>query len=228
MTVESGMDSQHVVNTLKIANNDLRTVEQQYKTLLNEVNNLESRKQKLQWENDDLRSMQQRYSSACEQERTQLDKLCRQTKNQESFVEQFKNNDPTYQKIKKSVEDKVIGIFSNSKPLLQVVAGCLFQHMISEPNRCAELISCMGTEETKDRIIQALDDIYVPQPYLSEAERADVCISVIVEETDKVHRVLIRRLAREFFDKYVGNEDPKSSNELQTRGKQRLLDASYT
>ena len=88
-----------------------------------------------------------------------------------------------------------------------MVATTLFHSMISDPNKCAELIYCLGGEGTKERIIQALGDVYLlPQPSLSEEERADVCISIIVEETDKLHGAMIRRHAQETLDSYFGND----------------------
>jgi hypothetical protein len=59
-------------------------------------------------------------------------------------VKYFKNNDPTYQNIKKSLEDKATKIFSNPKSLLQKVATTLFHSIITDPNKCAELIYCLG------------------------------------------------------------------------------------
>jgi hypothetical protein len=99
------------------------------------------------------------------------------------------------------VEDKTIAIFSNSNSLLQKVATTLYHSMITDMNKCAELINCMGGEVTKDRIIQALCNVYLlPQPSLSEEERADVCISIIVEEREKLHGAMIRRQAQETLD----------------------------
>jgi hypothetical protein len=69
--------------------------------------------------------------------------------------------------------------------------------MIKDPNRCAELIYCMGGEEIRHGIIQALsNEEPLPQPSLTQAERADVCMSIIEEETEKVHGELIRRFAQ--------------------------------
>jgi hypothetical protein len=76
--------------------------------------------------------------------------------------------------------------------------------MIKDPNRCAELIYCMGGEEIRHGIIQALsNEEPLPQPSLTQAERADVCMSIIEEETEKVHGELIRRFAQNFIDEYV-------------------------
>ena len=48
MIIESGMGIQEVMYTVKIANYDLPSVEQRYKTLHNKVNDLEFRKQSLE------------------------------------------------------------------------------------------------------------------------------------------------------------------------------------
>jgi hypothetical protein len=62
-------------------------------------------------------------------------------------------------------------------------------------------------EGTKERIIQAIGYVYLlPGPSLSEVERADVCISIIVEETDILPGAMIRRHAHETLDSYFGNE----------------------
>jgi hypothetical protein len=146
----------------------------------------------------------QYYSSALEQQRSDLQELYQQTRNQESIVQHFRNNDPTYQHVKKSVESKVVVVFSNSKPLLQFVARTLFHSMISDPNNCAALIYYMGGEEIRGRIIQAAsNEEPLPQPSLTQAERADLCMSIIEEETEKVYGDSIRRLARKFLEEYV-------------------------
>jgi chromosome segregation ATPase len=128
---------QEVVKAAKISNCNLPSMERRYATLLSEVNVLEFRKQRLEQEIDKLRSDLQYYSSALEQQRSDLQELYQQTRNQESVVQHFRNNDPTYQHVKKSVEDKAIAVLSNSKPLLQFVARTLFHSMISNPNNCA-------------------------------------------------------------------------------------------
>jgi hypothetical protein len=48
-----------------------------------------------------LRSDLQYYSSVLEAERMEIQKLCQQTRNQESVEKYFRNNYPTYQNIKK-------------------------------------------------------------------------------------------------------------------------------
>ena len=69
------------------------------------------------------------------------------------------------------------------------------------------MIYYIGGEGIKEGIIQALGDVYLlPQPSLSEDERADVCISIIVEQTDKIHGAIIRRHAQETLDAYFGND----------------------
>ena len=65
------MGIQEVMYTVKIANYDLPSVEQRYKTLLNKVNDLEFRKQSLEQRNDTLRRDLQYYSSVLEEERTE-------------------------------------------------------------------------------------------------------------------------------------------------------------
>jgi hypothetical protein len=76
-----------------------------------------------------------------------------------------------------------------------------------ELQKLCQQTNCVGREGTKDRIIQALSEEYLlPQPSLSEEERADLCISIIVEETDKLHRAMIRRKAQETLDSYFCND----------------------
>jgi hypothetical protein len=55
MIEKSGMSNQDGVRAIRITNNDLGTVEQRYKSLQNQVFNLETRKQSLEQQNDNLR-----------------------------------------------------------------------------------------------------------------------------------------------------------------------------
>ena len=97
MIIESGMGIQEVMYTVIIANYGLPSVEQRYKILHNKVNDIVFRKQSF--------SRKMTLCAATSSIIVQSSKK-KEWELQESIVKYFRNNDPTYQNIKKSAEDK--------------------------------------------------------------------------------------------------------------------------
>ena len=78
----AGMNTQHVVNVLKIANNHLPAVEQRYENLTRQVYSLEGDKrnsamilQELSSQITELQNTSESYHSSCEEERRQMGEL---------------------------------------------------------------------------------------------------------------------------------------------------------
>jgi len=78
----AGMNTQHVVNVLKIANNHLPAVEQRYENLTRQVYSLEGDKRnsamilhELSNQITELQNTSESYHSSCEEERRQMGEL---------------------------------------------------------------------------------------------------------------------------------------------------------
>ena len=123
------MDAPSVIRLLEIANNDLPSVEYKCKRRKRDLDSIEADNRNsariFQELTDQIATMRKRLDSInldCEKETTRLQGLQQQRMKQEALVRHFENNNEVYIKIRKTVEEKVISILSNSKMLLKV--GC--------------------------------------------------------------------------------------------------------
>jgi hypothetical protein len=122
----AGMNAQHVVNVLKIANDHLPSVEQRCEKLKREVDSLEGDKrnsamilQELSDQISDLRNTHDSYRLSCDEEKRQMAELHQQKMKLEALVNDFQNKNEEYLKITKTAGDEVLGGLSNVKMLLR-------------------------------------------------------------------------------------------------------------
>ena len=100
------MNAEHIVNLLQIANNDLPALENKYKKLQRNVNDLESKELDLSITLEDLKSQIQNanqmldsYHLSCQKEVRKMLQLHRQNMELDRLLRQFKNNNEEYIKI---------------------------------------------------------------------------------------------------------------------------------
>ena len=115
-----------MINFLKIANNDLQLVEYRCERLKREAYALEAEKRNsariFQELTDQISTLHKRLDSIhleCEKELAQRDQLYQKRTKLEVAVRYFENNNEECVKIRKTVEEKVVSILSDAKPLLK-------------------------------------------------------------------------------------------------------------
>ena len=120
-----GILTEHVVNLLNIANNDLPALENKYKKLQRNVNDLESKALDAGITLEDLKSqirnanqMLDSYHLSCEKEVRKMFQLHRQNIILNTLLRQFKNNDENYLKIQDMLQSK------QSKVFYQIAGSC--------------------------------------------------------------------------------------------------------
>ncbi len=82
------------------------------------------------------------YSSLCQKELAKLDQLSQQRKRQENLVRDLENNNEGYLKLQKFVEEKIIGILSAGKPLLEYAVSSVTKSIRDDPEKYNVLIEC--------------------------------------------------------------------------------------
>jgi len=130
----AGMSEQHVVNLLRIANDNLPAVEHRYEGLEQEVNSLEIRKLNSNKDLQDLRKRILNSRNALDScnltYRQQAEKLASLQSKKialENLVNRFENNNEEYLKIHQTVKDKVGSILSDGKVLLRLALYSLIE-----------------------------------------------------------------------------------------------------
>ena len=120
MSQEGGINAEHVIRILKLADNDLLRLERKYYNLKSEVKSLEAKMENLiriiQDYDNQVKALGKSFDSycrLCQEEKIRLTDLQRQRLKAEALVSHFQNNNEEYLKIRSVVENKVYSILSN-------------------------------------------------------------------------------------------------------------------
>ena len=141
-----------------------------------------------------------------EKEMERLRHLQQQRVKQEAIVKHFENsNEAYYIKIRKTVEEKVISILSNSKMLLKLALLSLTESMRKDPDKYSQLIY-HNTPPT------AASSGYSSNQYYGTASSEQQqqypswdCIDMLLEETEKLYNKLAKELLDEVITDYASN-----------------------
>jgi hypothetical protein len=107
LATNSGINTQMVLNLLKIANNDPPIVESVIERRRAELNSLEFGKQIRESQIFDLHNTLLQYRKSCKEEIDRVGRLDQKRLELEQFVRQFENNNESYAKIKKTAKQEV-------------------------------------------------------------------------------------------------------------------------
>jgi hypothetical protein len=136
-----------VANLLRIANNNLPSVQHRYEMLQKQNNTLESilgtQAKEFQNLSNQITYMNKRLDdikSRCENETATLQYLQQQLAKLEAFAYNFKNNNEEYIEVIKSIENKISEYLSDKKKLLQLAIFSLIHSMRNDPEKYSGLV----------------------------------------------------------------------------------------
>jgi hypothetical protein len=197
----AGMNEEHVVNLLRIANDDnvnnnrnnnLRAVEHRYNKLKQEVNSLEIKKL---YSNRDLQDLRKRILNS----RKLLDSCDLTYKQQsekiaglhakrialEDLVRRFENNNEEYLKIDQTVKDRVSSILSDGKGILRIAFYSLIESIRNEPVKYSSLICYNGIYGLQQQQYTSSQNYYVEHYTTMLIEEAERLCNKLVKEITK-------------------------------------------
>jgi hypothetical protein len=201
----AGMNAQHIVKLLAIANNHLPAVESRYQELKREEASLQASNQNsartLQELSDhisDLRNTVDSYSLSCEEERRQMGELYQKMIRLEALVDDFQDNSEEYIKITRAVEEKVLGVLSNAKVFLRCALLSITESIRNNPegyrsilnNMSPSIIDYSGSSSqdyTSSSMYGQQQQQNSSPDYDTEANAA-----MIVEEAEKLYNNLVK------------------------------------
>jgi hypothetical protein len=203
------MDVEQVIKVLEIANNDLPLVEHKCERRKRELDDLEAEKRNsariFQDLTDKISTMLKRLDSIhldCEKELAQRDQLYQKRMKLEAAVRYFENNNEGYIKIRKTIEEKVISILSDAKPLLRIALLSLTESMRKDPDKYSRLLYHNNTPSNADYNNQYYDTIsytYGRQPQNQSQDYTDM----LKEEAEKLYNKLVKELVDESISDYT-------------------------
>ena len=202
------MGVEQLVNLLKIANNDLPLVEHKCERLKREVDDLEAEKGNsariFQELTDKISTMLKRLDSIhldCEKELAQRDQLYQKRMKIEAAVRYFENNNEECVKIRKTVEEKVVSILSDAKPLLRIALLSLTESMRKDPDRFSSLIYHNNISSNIDYNSQN----YSANSYGQQQYPAQAYMDMLIEEAERLYNKLTKELVDEIITDYSSN-----------------------
>jgi DNA repair exonuclease SbcCD ATPase subunit len=197
---DAGMGVQHVLTLLRVANNDLPTLEYRHETLKQEVNSLHERKRKLYNQVTEEGSNLEYYRVACQREIANLKNLQQRRIRDEALVRDFQNNNAEYVKITKTVEETVRAALSNGKALLKLALFCLIESIKENPEKYSPLVY-----ENMPQMTSHLMPYYAHYSY-SQQQSQPIYFDTkarLVEEAEKMYDKLAKDLVDEILSGYT-------------------------
>ena len=169
------MNPQHVVNLLQISNEYLPLLEQKYKRLTNEIDSLESEKQKLGVLGNQVSVLSQ-VSDKYRQEIKNLQK--------EKMRLEILMNNGQYEKVKRIAEEEVTNILSKRRDLLKLSVSSVIESIIKDPNKYSFLVS----------------SVYCSGQHTSSHPYINVYRTLILDDAEKLLELMTRNLTSRVID----------------------------
>jgi hypothetical protein len=192
----AGKSIQHIVTLIKVANNDLPTLENKYVTLKDEVNSLEQQKRNLSNAVTTKSNELEYYRVQCQREKASFNYLQQRTKKAEALATHFETNSQGYINIKRMVEEKVYSTLTNRKVLLGLAIYCLIESIKRDPYKYSPLIS-ENMPSSESRYDDYNDRSYsYGRPSYFDAKL------MLVEESEKMYNLLAKDLVDEILWDY--------------------------
>src|SRR5215211_4798293 len=195
----AGMSARHVINLLKIANNNLLDIQCRYERLKRELNTLEFDKQQshrtMAYFNNQIETQRKALTSyrvSSIRERRQIENLNNEKARLEALVTQFKSNNEEYLKIKQTAEEKVKSVLTNSKLLLQLATASVIESLRSNPElyNFISYSTSVETTATYGFNYPSLMSSGRQQQYQQQSFN-DTYSALILEESEKLYNQLI-------------------------------------
>jgi transposase len=235
----AGMNEEHVVNLLRIANdnnvnnntnNNLPAVEHRYNKLKQEVNALEFVKLNSNRDLQDLRKRilnSRKLLDSCDltykQQAEKIAGLQAKRIELDDLVKRFENNNEEYLKINQTVKDKVGSILSDGKVLLRLALYSVMESIRNEPIKYSPLIyyynnnnniSLRGTTHYPASSMYGgqQQQLYIsPRDYFTEHYTA-----TLLNEAEKFYNKLVKEITEgiTYDPAFSSSTSPSSSSPL--------------
>jgi hypothetical protein len=213
LTKAARMGPSQVISLLKIANNDLASVQRRFEQLSRDVISLELEKQNstriCQELSDKIASSRKREDyvrSCCQIEISRMDRLYKKERSLEGLVQFFEDNNETYLTIRNTVEEKVLGTLSNGKMLLKLALLSLVESIRNNPGKYSSLLYHNVSSSTTDYSSQYYESyMYKQKQYTSYNNDGEGSGAMLIEEAEKLYNKLAKELPDEIINDYASS-----------------------
>ena len=200
LSKEAGLNAEHVVRILKLADNDLPRLEGRYYNLKSEVKSLEAKKESLiriiqDYDNQvtALGKSFDSYCRLCQEEEDKLTDLQRKRLQAEALASHFENNNEEYVKIRNVVEHKVYSTLSNAALLLKFAVSSVVHSIRNNPEQYISLIQ----DNFSSARYNTPSHLFYTDDYFTQHFE-----TILVNDTAKMYNNLARNLIDEILSRY--------------------------
>ena len=212
---KEGYSREQVVKILQLVDEDnafgLPQLEQRHKCRIDEIHEfdiqIEKSKKHLYSVNYEIASanaLLNSYHMVCERKRQELKNINSKASRIVTLVNRFKSNNEEYLKIRKTVEEEVSKILTDSKVLLQYALASIIEAGRRNPNKYNNLLVCNSSSSSSIAIISAQQSSSQPGHYDEEYN------TMILEIADKLYSTLLKQLVSTIMD--ITSAELKSSS----------------
>jgi hypothetical protein len=203
-----------IINALKIANNDLPSVQNKFEQLSRDVISVELNIQNsfrtYQEVSDRITSLLRREDHIrlrCHTEEYKMNQQYEKRRSLERLVQFFEDNNETYLTIKKTVEEKVHSILSDGKMLIKLAVLSLVESMRNNPDKFSSLLYRNVPPSTTEYSGQYYGYyMYEQKPYISYNHDGEASVAKILEEeAEKLYNKLAKETVDEIIDDYASS-----------------------
>jgi hypothetical protein len=195
------MGVKQVVNLLVIANNDLSSIEERFKSLRDDMSMLQFQKRiderNLYQLNNQIAATTKLLNSfriCCKRERREIEKLCNEKARVENLVTYFKNNNEEYLKIKQEAEENVKSVLTNGKILLKFASFSVIESLRSNPELYNFVIHDNSNNTTPISYGSNYPSLMSSGRQQQQQSFNDNYTALILEEAEKLNNKLIIEL----------------------------------
>jgi hypothetical protein len=210
------MDEKHMIKLLKIANNDIPSVESRYQELLREEASLKAGNQQAAMtfqKFNDLISKEnkslERYRSICSQLKEETENLNTKKVRLEKVIDSFQNNNEIYIKIKQMIKREIESIISNPRRLLRFALVSVFESSRRHPGKLHAMYYNMPTIITKGL---KSSEISI---YKDAAADYNSCKNLLLDEAEQLYNRMIDECTTIRGNEMVNNSESSSPQSLQ-------------
>ena len=143
----------------------------------------------------------------CEKELERLRHLQRERIKQEVIAKHFENDNKVYIKIRKTAEEKVISILSNSKMLLKMALLSLSESMRKDQDKFNAFTFCDNKSLSLTTQTRGYSQYYDTVSYGQQQQQypSQDYIEVLLEEAEKLYNKLVKEFVDEIITDYGCN-----------------------
>jgi transposase len=196
---ENGLNAEHVVRILRLADGNLLHLEEKYHSLKLEVESLE------EMTKSSIRTLQDydmqigalgksfdNYCQLCQEQEVKLDDLQKKRLKAEALVRQFEDSDKGYHKIRNVVKEKVNSVLSDGMIVIKLAVYCVLQSIKMNSEQYVLL--------TYDSFAPSNYDLSFYPDHINDLTLASE--SMLVNNAAKVYDTLAKNLVEEILNKY--------------------------